>query len=151
MCQTFGISTSGFYHWRKSPVSPRKIENRRLRQRITELYHEHRGMAGSPMITADLRAEPGFANVGKNRVARHMRAMGLRCKATRKYVFTTDSKQNEPVAPNILNRQFSVSNPNKVWVSDITYLKVGRKWHYLTVFIDLYSRIVVGWNLSASH
>ncbi len=84
MCQTFGISTSGFYHWRKGPVSPRKIENRRLRQRIKELYHEHRGMAGSPMITADLKAEPDFSNVGKNRVARHMRAMGLRCKTDEK-------------------------------------------------------------------
>jgi len=150
MCQTFSISTSGFYRWLNAPVSQRKIENKRLRQRITELYYEHRGMVGSPMITADLNAEPGFSGVGKNRVARHMRAMGLRCKAARKYVVTTDSKHNEPVAPNILNRQFSVSTPNKVWVSDITYLKVGRKWHYLTVFIDLYSRIVVGWNLSES-
>lgn len=102
------------------------------------------------MITADLQAEPGFSRVSKNRVARHMRDLGLRCKATKKFVVTTDSNHNEPVAPNILNRQFSVSAPNKAWVSDITYLKVGRKWHYLKVFIDLFSRIVVGWDLSSS-
>ena len=63
---------------------------------------------------------------------------------------TTDSNHNEPIAPNLLNRNFTAKAPNKVWVSDITYLKVGRKWHYLTVFMDLYSRIIVGWNLSHS-
>lgn len=88
------------------------------------------------MIAADLRSEPHFARVSKNRVARHMRAMGLRCKATRKFVVTTDSKHDEPIAANILNRQFSVAAPNTVWVSNITYLKAGGKWHYLTVFID---------------
>jgi putative transposase len=102
------------------------------------------------MITADLRSEPEFAAVSKNRVARHMRDMGLRCRTTKKFVVTTDSKHNEPVSPNILNREFSVSSPNTVWVSDITYVKVGPKWQYLTVFIDLFSRIVVGWDLSES-
>ena len=75
---------------------------------------------------------------------------GAQSKLTRKYVVTTDSKHAEPVAENILNRQFSVAAPNQVWVTDITYLKVGRKWHYLTVFIDLFSRMVVGWDLSDS-
>ena len=102
------------------------------------------------MITADLRAEPEFCTVGKNRVARHMRDMGLKCKAAKKYIVTTDSKHNEPIAPNLLNRQFDVASPNTAWVSDITYVKVGTRWHYLTVFIDLYSRIVVGWDLSNS-
>ncbi len=150
MCHAFAIYPSGFYRWLNRPDSPRKRENICLRQRISELYHEHRGMAGSPMITADLKAEPEHSNVSKNRVARHMRDMGLRCKATKKFVVTTDSKHSEPVAPNILDRRFTVSGPNRIWVSDITYLKVGRKWHYLSVFIDLYSRIVVGWDLSSS-
>jgi putative transposase len=107
-------------------------------------------MAGSPMITADLRKEPGFASVGKNRVARIMKINNLRCKAIKKFRTTTDFRHNEPVCENILNRQFSVSAPNKVWVSDITYLKVGRLWCYLVVFIDLYSIIIVGWDLSGS-
>jgi len=150
MCQAFAIHPSGFYRWLNGPDSPRKRENICLRQRISELYDEHRGMAGSPMITADLNAEPEHSKVSKNRVARHMRDMGLRCKTTKKFVVTTDSKHAEPVAPNILDRNFTVPGPNRVWVSDITYLKVGRKWYYLSVFIDLYSRIVVGWDLSHS-
>ena len=150
MCQTLSISQSGYYRWRKNPFSIRQVMNNRLRTRIRELYKEHNGMAGSPMITADLRAEPEFSSVGKNRVARQMKNMGLKCKAAKKYIVTTDSKHNEPVAPNLLNRQFTVASPNKVWVSDITYVKVGSKWNYLTVFIDLYSRIVVGWDLSSS-
>ncbi len=88
--------------------------------------------------------------MGKNRVARHMKSMGLRCKTLKKFVATTDSKHKEPVAENILNRAFSVPSPNTVWVSDITYVKVGSKWYYLTVFIDLFSRIIVGWDLSES-
>jgi putative transposase len=150
MCHTLNISPSGFYRWQKKPFSSRQRENTRLRQRIIELYAEHKGMAGSPMITADLRSVPEFSKVGKNRVARQMKDMGLKCKATKKFVVTTDSKHNEPVAPNLLNREFTVSSPNSVWVSDITYVKVGRKWQYLTVFIDLFSRIVVGWDLSDS-
>jgi len=150
MCRSFSISPSGFYRWQKRPCSARQDENNRMRQRIRELYAEHNGMAGSPMITGDLRSEPEFATVSKNRVARHMKDMGLRCKTTKKFVVTTDSKHNEPVAPNLLNREFSVSSPNTAWVSDITYVKVGPKWQYLTVFIDLFSRIVVGWDLSES-
>jgi len=150
MCQTFNVCSSGFYRWLKVTCSPRKLENQRIRHRIRSLYKEHKGMAGSPMITPDMRDESQFSTVSKNRVARHMREMGLRCKTTKKFVVTTDSKHDQPVAPNILNRQFSVSTPNTVWVSDITYLKVGRNWHYLSVFIDLFSRIVVGWDLSDS-
>jgi len=115
-----------------------------------ELYVEHNGMAGSPMITADLKDEPEFLGTSKNTVARLMRDMNLKCKTVKKFVATTDSKHNEPVAPNLLNRKFNVKMPNTVWVSDITYLKIGRKWHYLAVFIDLFSRSVVGWDLSAS-
>jgi len=107
-------------------------------------------MAGSPMITADLQDDPGFSKVSRPRVARIMREMGLKCRTVKKFVVTTDSKHKEPVAPNLLDRNFTMFSPDQVWVTDITYLKVGRKWHYLTVFIDLFSRIVVGWDLSAS-
>ena len=107
-------------------------------------------MVGSPMITADLHDDLEFSHVSKNRVARLMREMGLKCRTVKKFVVRTDSKHNEPVAPNLLDRQFEVHAPNTVWVSDITYLKVGSKWYYLTVFIDLFSRIVVGWDLSPS-
>ena len=107
-------------------------------------------MAGSPMITADLRDKFEFSNVSKNTVAHHMREMNLKCRTVKKFVVTTDSKHGEPVAPNRLNRQFKVDKPNAVWVSDLTYLKIGNKWHYLSVFIDLFSRLIVGWDLSPS-
>ncbi len=150
MCQVFKISMSGFYHWINRPLSIRAKENDRLKERIFELFSEHNGMVGSPMITADLHDDPAYCNVGQNRVARLMREMDLKCKTLKKFVATTDSKHNEPVAPNQLNREFDVKIPNTVWVTDITYLRIGRQWYYLTVFIDLFSRCVVGWDLSGS-
>jgi len=150
MCRILNVSSSGFYRWKKSPYSRRKEETKQIRNRIVELYKEHKGMAGSPLIAADLRSEPGYSNVSKNRVARHMKEMGLKCKTLKKFIVTTDSRHDQPIAPNLLNREFSVNSPNTVWVSDITYLKIGQRWHYLTVFIDLFSRIIVGWDLSES-
>jgi putative transposase len=88
--------------------------------------------------------------VSKNRVARRMKAMGLRSIYRRKYRTTTDSKHSHPVADNLLQRNFTTDGPDKVWVSDITYIATTRGWLYLTVFIDLFSRTVVGWALSSS-
>ena len=150
MCQVLKISVAGYHHWKNREPSSQAIQNERLKNRIIELYKEHRGMAGSPMITADLKDDDEFGNVSRNRVARLMRDMGLKCKTVKKFVATTDSKHNEPVAPNLLNRQFDVKSPDTVWVSDITYLKIGSKWYYLSVFIDLFSRSIVGWDLSDS-
>lgn len=118
--------------------------------RIRTLYAGHRGMAGSPLITADLKEDPEYSKISRQRVARVMKEMGLRCRTVKRYIATTDSKHNDPIAPNLLNRNFSVSKPDQVWVTDITYLEIGGKWHYLTVFMDLFSRIVVGWDLSSS-
>jgi putative transposase len=150
MCLVLSVSPSGYYRWQKAPRSSRNIESERLKARIKEIYLKHKGMVGSPMITADLREDPEFSNVSRNRVACYMKEMGSRCGTVKKFLVATDSKHNEPVAPNLLNRQFTVSAPNTAWVSDITYLKAGRKWYYLTVFTDLFSRIVVGWDLSPS-
>jgi putative transposase len=88
--------------------------------------------------------------VGKNRVARRMKRAGLRSIARRKYRATTDSKHSHPVIDNLLKRDFTTGGPNKVWVSDITYIATTRGRLYLTVFIDLFSRMVVGWALSSS-
>mgnify|MGYP002725685264 CR=1 FL=1 len=150
MCQMLKISESGYQHWKVREPCVQKVRRERLKQRVFELYIEHKGMAGSPMITADLNDDPEFCGTSKNTVARLMREMKLKCKTIKKFVVTTDSKHKESVAPNLLNRKFNVNKPNTVWVSDITYLKVGQRWHYLTVFIDLFSRSVVGWDLSSS-
>ncbi len=149
-CHMLSISESGYYRWLRQPESKRTIDNKELIERIKELYAEHKGMAGAPMITADLKKEARFSHVGRNRVARLMRENNLRCKCVKRYKTTTDSRHSEPVAENLLDRNFTVDAPDKVWVGDITYLKAGSKWYYLSVFIDLYSRMVVGWDLSDS-
>tara|TARA_Y100001001_G_scaffold143528_1_gene148925 strand:- start:436 stop:882 length:447 start_codon:yes stop_codon:yes gene_type:complete len=100
---------------------------------------------------ADLRGEEGWSPVGRTRAAREMKALGLRCRVRpARKVFTTQSRHGQLVASNQLERCFKVEAPNLVWVSDITYLAVGPKWHYLSVFLDLFSRKVVGWDLRDS-
>lgn len=150
MCQILDITPSGFYRWKKAPLSERKRENASIKERVKEIFSAHKGMVGSSLVTADLRDEREFSTVSRPRVARLMKEMGLKCKTTRKLVVTTDSKHKQPVAPNLLDRKISTSAPNTAWVSDITYIKVGSKWHYLTVFINLFSRAIVGWDISDS-
>jgi len=111
MCQALQISPSGFYRWTKAPMSPGKQENIRIKKRIKEIFKVHNGMVGSPIVTADLHDDHEFAKVSRPRVARMMREMGLKCRATKKFVVTTDSKHNNPVAPNLLNRNFTVDAP----------------------------------------
>ena len=103
---------------------------------------------GSPKITDELRSQ-GW-KISKNRVARRMKLAGLKSIVRRKYRPTTDSKHSYPVAPNLLGRNFTTSAPDRVWVSDITYIATKSGWLYLTVFMDLFSRLVVGWSLSSS-
>lgn len=150
MCQSLHVSRSGYYAWQGRTPSWRAVETARLRQRIVQLYEEHNGLVGSPMLAADLRSDMAFAKISRQRVARHMRSLGLRCRYIRKFVITTDSNHTEPLAENVLARNFSPTAPDTAWVTDITYFKVGQQWNYLTVFIDLYSRMVVGWDVSDS-
>lgn len=148
MCRVLQVSRSGYYHWRSRPESRRSVENRRLDAHIRAIYNSHKGRAGSPKIADELN-DKGI-NASKNRVARRMKEAGLRSIVRRKYRPTTDSKHTHPVADNLLQRDFSASAPNQVWVSDITYIATQRGWQYLTVFLDLFSRMVVGWALSSS-
>ena len=148
MCHVLGVSRSGFYRWRKHRPSKRELDNQRLDAEIREIFDGSKKRYGSPKITQELRARG--RKVGKNRVAKRMRRAGLRSKIRRKYRVTTDSKHHFPVAPNLLERDFNAEAPDKVWVSDITYLATRKGWLYLTVIIDLFSRLVVGWALSSS-
>jgi len=126
MCHVFHISPSGYYRWRKAPLSNRMAQNEALKNRIRELFYQHKGMVGSPIITADLREDPAFSNVSRNRVARLMREMGLKCRTVKKFVVTTDSKHNEPVAPNLLDRQFSVSTPDTAMYAILPIWRLGK-------------------------
>jgi putative transposase len=148
MCRALSVSRSGYYSWRRRAESRRAMDNRRLDAHIKAIYKKHKGRYGSPKITDELN-DMGF-KVSKNRVARRMKEAGLRSIVRRKYRPTTDSKHSYPVADNLVQRDFTASGPDRVWVSDITYIPTERGWLYLTVFLDLFSRMVVGWALSSS-
>jgi transposase InsO family protein len=145
MCEVFGVSKSGYYSWRKRDHSG--CENRELKlvRTIEEIHKSSRGTYGSPRIYAQLK---GMGHeVSKTKVERMMRRHGIRAKTKRKFRVTTDSKHKMPVAPNLLERNFSPENPNRVWASDITYVWTKEGWLFLAVIIDLFSRQVVGWSL----
>lgn len=143
------VSRSGFYDWQRRGESPRAAEQRRLDTAIKKAYHASKGRSGSPKITGSLQQQ-GWS-VSKNRVARRMRQLELRSIVCRRFrVPPTDSRHGEPVAPNLLERRFTVAAANQVWVGDLTYLPTRQGWVYLAVFIDLYSRRVVGWAVSTS-
>lgn len=143
MCEVFSISRSGYYAWLKRPVSYRQQANNELREQIRTVHHENRGVYGSPRIHQALQQQ-GIA-CGENRVARLMREDGLRAKTKKRFKATTNSKHDLPVAPNLLQRDFSPDTPNQVWAGDITYIWTTEGWLYLAVVIDLFSRSVVGW------
>ena len=143
MCKRLEVSCSGFYAWRARPESEHARRDRVLGARIAAVHSENRGVYGSPRICDELRADG--EKVSKKRVARLMREKGLTGKAPRRFRRTTDSSHGLPVAENILARNFSVDEPNEVWVGDITYVRTWEGWLYVAVLLDLYSRRVVGW------
>lgn len=146
MATILGVSKSGYYAWLSRPESGRKTWQRSLDARVRVRFNTDRQRPGSPKVYQALKKE-GFSCC-RTSVARSMRRPGLRSKTRRRYIVTTDSKHMLQVAPNLLNQGFDVDRPNKVWVSDITYLWSRAGWLYLSVVIDLYSRRVVGWCLS---
>jgi len=148
MSKVLGVSVNGFYSHLKREPSKASFKQG-LQEKIRQSYDSHCGTAGIRTILADLKGF-GMKGIGKKKVADEMKEMGLKCKTKKRFTATTDSKHNEPIAPNILGQNFTQSSPNKVWVSDITYLPVNGRWFYLVVFIDLFSRKVVGWDLSPS-
>ncbi len=121
-------------------------ENRRLLMEIEQSHKASDRSYGSPRVHEDLQ-ELGI-RCGRKRVARLMRENGIRAKHTRRYKATTDSAHSEPVAPNLLDRQFEVAEPDRVWTADITYIRTRAGWLYLAVILDLFSRRVVGWSMS---
>ncbi len=118
LCRVLGLSRSGYYAWLDRTESQRTREDRRLLVEIRVIHRESRGIYGSPRVTEELRAR-GLP-CSENRVARLMRQAGIRSKTIKRFRVTTDSGHHLPVAPNVLNRRFTVDRPNEVWVSDIT-------------------------------
>jgi putative transposase len=148
MCQVLGVSESGFYAWRKRPACRRTREDARLTQEIRQVFVSHQGRYGSPRLHVEL-CDQG-KSCSRKRVARLMREAGLCAKRKRRRVVTTRRDTSHPVAPNILERDFTATEPNTKWVGEVTYIPTTQGWLYLAVILDLYSRAVVGWSMSAS-
>ncbi len=145
MCRVLGVSRSGYYSYLRRGLSRRHEENRRLVEKIKQIWHEVRGVYDSPRITAELRAQ-GFV-CGENRVARLMKDNGIKARRRKKFKITTKSSHNLSMTPDLVGRDFSASQENKLWLSDITYIWIWEGWMYLTAVMDVYIRQIVGWTL----
>ena len=148
MCRVLDVSESGFYAWCKRPACQRTREDAQLREEIRQEFSVHQGRYGSPRLHAELRDRG--RSIARKRVARLMREAGLCAKGKRRRVLTTRRDPSHPVAPNLLNREFTATEPNSKWVTDITYIPTMQGWLYLAVILDLYSRMVVGWSMSGN-
>lgn len=146
MCRVLGVTPSGFYAWRKCPTSKRARRDAGLEPHVRAAFEASHKRYGSPRVHAELRAQG--KRVGRKRVARLMRNAGLRARSRRRFRHTTLSKHREPLAPNVVARQFEVTAPDQVWVTDLTYLPTLTGFAYLAVVLDLYARRVVGWAVS---
>jgi len=136
------VSTSGYYEWKKRPKSRNKIDDENLLIEIRRVFLEHRQNYGSPRIYDALRK--AGRTCSENRIARLMRVNDLVAVQRRKFRVTTNSRHNWPIAPNLLSRNFITAGPNRIWVTDITYIWTWEGWLYLAFVLDLYSRGVVG-------
>ena len=148
-CGVLKVSVSGFHQHRarrRKIVLRRHLGDAALLAHISAVYAEHRGAYGCPRIWRELRKRG--IRVGKQRVQRLMQQHGIRARGKRRFrVTTTDSRHDLPIAPNLLNRNFASSGPNRAWTGDITYVATEEGWLFLAVVIDLFSRKVVGWSM----
>lgn len=147
MCRVLRVSPAGYYAWRSRPESTHAREDRRLGVLVKEAHARSRAIYGSPRVHKKMRGAGEV--VGRKRVVRLMREHGLRGRVRRKFVHTTVRDEAQPVAANVLARDFTASRPNERWVSDATYLRTPAGFLYLAVVLDLYSRFIVGWALGA--
>jgi putative transposase len=147
LCEVLEVSRSGYYQWRKT--SARSQADEVMAAKIEAVYAASRCTYGSPRVTAALQAQG--ETIGRHRVARLMRAAGLQGRQRRRYrVRTTDSRHDEPIAPNRLAAAAPPTRPDAVWVTDITYVDTDEGWLYLAGVLDLYSRRLIGWAMASS-
>ena len=146
MSRVLEVSRSGYYAWLKHPESKRDQDDKALSQEIFKIHQESFCTYGSPRVYRELKRRG--KHIGEKRIVRLMRKDGLKAKTKRKFKVTTDSTHHFPVAPNLLNREFTPEEPNQKWASDITYIWTAEGWLYLAVVMDLFSRAIVGWSMS---
>jgi transposase InsO family protein len=147
LCDVLEVSPAGYYAWRARPESRRSTANRQLVNDIKRVYRDAYGRYGSPRIHIELKAQG--RGVSRGRIERLMRHHGIRAIMARpRWVRTTDSRHDLPIAPNLLDRHFVAPAPNCVWLADITYVETDQGWLYLATVMDLYSRRIVGWAMA---
>jgi transposase InsO family protein len=146
LCRLLAVSPSGFYAAQGRPRSPHGRRDDKLTEQVVGVHAASKGRYGSPRVHAELKA--AGERVGRKRVARLMREKKLAARMRRRFRTTTDSKHDFPIAPNVLERDFTASAPDQAWVTDITFLWTAQGWLYLAVILDLFSRRVVGWATS---
>ena len=148
LCRMLDVSPSGFYAWRTRPESTRAQEDRRLKILVHASFTGGRGYYGSPRIYDDFVEwhEP----ISRKRIIRLMQQEGLKARVRKRYKSTTMSDHDQPVADNLLQQEFTAERPNQRWVGDTSELRIGHSGKaYLAVVLDLFSRFVVGWAVSA--
>jgi putative transposase len=146
MCRVLGLAPSGYYAWLQRSPSKKSTQDDVLLTHVRAAFHASRRRYGSPRVHAELRA--AGHRVARKRIARLMRQDGLRARPRRRFVRTTQSRHAFPIAQNVVARDFEVSAPNQVWVSDLTYLRTQTGFVYMAVVLDLFARRVVGWAVS---
>lgn len=141
--KVLGVSKSGYYTWLKRPVSNQKKLKAKLTDKIKRIHIQSNGIYGSPKITKVLISED--VNVSQKTVGNIMKENNIKSKAVKKYKATTNSNHNLSISPNLLNQNFKVNAPCKVWVTDITYVWTSQGWLYLVTVMDFFSRRIIGW------
>ncbi len=153
MCEVLEVSPSGYFSWsggstqRSTGGPPRFHSDEALLAHMRAIYAQIGGEYGWPRMHKELLARG--VRVGKERVRLLMQRHGIKAKGKRKFVVTTDSKHQMPVAPDLVQRRFRPAAPNMVWTGDITYIPTDEGWLYLAAVLELHSRQVVGWSLQA--
>jgi transposase InsO family protein len=146
LCEALDVSRAGYYAWSERPPSEREKRDGELGAKIAEIHEKSKKRYGSPRVHRKLQADG--ERVSKKRVARLMREKSLCGKRRRRFRVTTNSNHTQPVASNVLARNFTATAPDQTWVGDITYIWTREGWLYLAVLIDVFSRRVVGWSMS---
>ena len=147
-CRVLQVSVSGYHAHvarQANPTPRRHLSDTALLVHIRTIHGQTRGSYGRPRMVRELRRQG--IRVGKQRVQTLMQKHGIRAKGKRRFQVTTDSHHDLPIAPNLLNRQFTVAAPDTVWVGDITYIATDEGWLFLAVVIDLFSRQLIGWSM----
>lgn len=151
MCRTLRVSKSGFYRWRSAKPSTRALRSQRIRKAVKQVHEESNGIYGSYKIAERLQTDDQLETACRNTVATAMRELGIQSRVSKRFKpITTVANPTRKPADNLLAQVFDADQPNRKWVTDITYLPTQNGWVYLAAVLDLFSRKIVGWSISDS-